>query len=456
MDKAEPIVDPNGAQLVEAAVERPGDDEPPSQPVIVAEPAPVSPKERIAVLDLLRGFAVLGILAMNIQFFAMPGAAYFNPTAYGDLTGVNLAVWFVSHVFFDIKFISMFSMLFGAGILLMLERNEKRGVERTGRLHMRRMGWLLLFGLVHAYLLWAGDVLYTYAVCGAIFWLFRKRSPVTLLRLAVVMLAVGMALWGFLGFTMPYWPEEARADMQADWAPDQEEIAEEVATMQGSWLEQMPLRAQGAFFMQLPGFLMFGLWRVGAMMFLGMAMLSSGFLTGNWGSDRYRKVAMWTGLLGLALVLFGVRENFAHGWSLEYSMFFGLLWNFAGGTLLAVCYASVLIYVWKQGWLRGLTRRLESVGRMAFTNYILQTVVCTLIFNGHGLGLFGQVERGQQALVVLAVWALILVGSPIYLQRYGQGPLEKLWRRLTYGRGVATAGALPALAGQPVMGRKDD
>jgi uncharacterized protein len=419
-------------------------------------PRPTSPKERIAVLDLLRGFAVLGILAMNMQHFAMPSAAYMNPTAWGDLSGVNLAVWVTNHVFFDLKFISLFSMLFGAGILLMLERNEQRGLQRPVRLHLRRMAWLLLFGLVHAYILWAGDILFTYAVCGSIFWLFRKHKPGTLLALSAAMLTVGLLIWVFSGLSIPYWPEEARADMVSDWAPDQEKLEEELAAMRGSWLNQMPHRGTDAFFMQVPGLLLFGLWRVGGMMFLGMALLSSGFLTGNWSTARYRTIALSAGLPGLAIILYGVREQFIHQWSLEYSMFLGSQWNAVGSVLVAVAYAAALIAVWKQGWLRGLTRRLEAVGRMAFSNYILQTLVCTLIFNGHGLGWFGMLSRWQQAFMVLAVWGLILVLSPWWMRRYGQGPLEKLWRRLTYGARGVSPGAATAVAAQPVMSRHND
>ncbi len=137
---------------------------------------PVQGSERIQSLDVMRGVAVLGILVMNIQSFAMIGAAYMNPTAYGDLEGVNGWVWYLGHLFADMKFMTIFSMLFGAGVIVMTSRREAAGQSSAG-VHYRRMVWLLVFGLAHAYLLWYGDILYTYALCGFVLYLFRKAPP---------------------------------------------------------------------------------------------------------------------------------------------------------------------------------------------------------------------------------------------------------------------------------------
>ena len=137
---------------------------------------PVDQTERINSLDVLRGFALLGILVMNIQAFSMVGAAYMNPTAYGDLTGANYWVWYVSHLLFDQKFMALFSALFGAGIVLMWRRAEAKSRRATG-LHYRRTFWLMVFGFVHAYGVWAGDILFVYSLCGLwVFWL-KRRSP---------------------------------------------------------------------------------------------------------------------------------------------------------------------------------------------------------------------------------------------------------------------------------------
>jgi len=149
--------------------------------------------ERIDSLDTLRGFAVLGILVMNVQSFSMPEAAYINPTAYGDLGGGNGWAWLLSHVLADGKFMTIFSMLFGAGILLFTERAASRG-DAPARLHVRRMLWLVVFGLAHAYLLWYGDILVAYGICGLLVYPLRRLRPSRRLVLGLAVMAVTSCL----------------------------------------------------------------------------------------------------------------------------------------------------------------------------------------------------------------------------------------------------------------------
>src|SRR3989449_1110417 len=180
---------------------------------------PVAETERIVPMDVLRGFALLGILVMNIQLFAMVGAAYDNPTAYGDLSGANFLVWFLSHLLADQKFISIFSMLFGAGIILMWHKAESLGA-RPARLHYRRMGWLILFGLLHAYLLWYGDILYTYGICGLFVYVFRRKSPRTLVSSALILATIGSLVAIGLGlFWVPHWSAHTKAEFIEEWQP---------------------------------------------------------------------------------------------------------------------------------------------------------------------------------------------------------------------------------------------
>src|ERR1051326_5115197 len=175
-------------------------------------PGPVVETERIASMDVLRGFALLGILVMNIQSFAMVGAVYDNPTAYGNLNGANLLVWLLSHVLADQKFLSIFSMLFGAGIVLMWQKGQSSG-NRPVRMHYRRMGCLILFGLLHAYLLWYGDILYAYGMCGLFVYLFRRKSPRTLVASALVLAMIGSLIAIGLGlFWIPHLSADAKAD----------------------------------------------------------------------------------------------------------------------------------------------------------------------------------------------------------------------------------------------------
>ena len=179
---------------------------------------PVAPSQRIVAIDVLRGFALLGILIINIQAFSMPVAAYFNPTAYGDLTGANRWVWVLSHIFADQKFMTIFSLLFGAGIILLTTRLEERG-QSAWKIHYRRTFWLLVFGLVHAYLFWLGDILVLYAVCALVVYWFRRLSPRWMVAAGLVSLAVPAVMVWFGGATMAYWPPEVYAEMAADWQP---------------------------------------------------------------------------------------------------------------------------------------------------------------------------------------------------------------------------------------------
>ena len=162
--------------------------DPGSQPV-----GPITGSERILSLDVLRGVAVLGILVMNIQCFSMIGQAYMNPTAYGDLEAANWWVWYLGHLFTDQKFMAIFSMLFGAGVVVMTSRREADGHGSAGA-HYSRMCWLLLFGLLHAYLLWYGDILYSYAVCGFVLWPLRKLPSWALLALGMLTLCVASGI----------------------------------------------------------------------------------------------------------------------------------------------------------------------------------------------------------------------------------------------------------------------
>ena len=160
--------------------------------------SPVLPTARIKALDVLRGFAVLGILIMNIQSFAMIETAYINPAAFGDLTGLNKIVWIVSHILADQKFMTIFSILFGAGILMISDKAEQKNLKSAG-LHYRRIFWLLIIGLIHAYLLWHGDILVTYALCAFWVFLFRKLSPIKLIIIGLLLVSVASFIYLLAG-----------------------------------------------------------------------------------------------------------------------------------------------------------------------------------------------------------------------------------------------------------------
>jgi uncharacterized protein len=396
-------------------------------------PAPVAAPERISALDTLRGFAVLGILVMNVQSFAAPMAAYINPTAYGDLTGANLLVWAVSHLLFDQKFMTLFSVLFGAGILLFTSRAVAKG-HSPRRLHYRRMLWLLLFGAAHGYLLWYGDILFSYALCGTLVFPLRKLPPAKLLLIGLLLIFIGSALWLFFGWSMQFWPEEEVTKIQEeDWRPGPERLAFELDAYRGGWWEQMRHRAPTAFEFQTLLFFIAIVWRVSGLMLVGMALYKLGIVAAQQTSRFYAGMAAAGLLAGLPLIGYGITRNFAAGWDVRYSFFLGSQFNYWGSLLVAAGWLALLMLACRSAAWGWFTRPLAAVGRMAFTNYLLQTILCTAIFYGHGLGLFGSVERRWQVLVVFGVWALQLLWSPLWLRYFHFGPFEWLWRALTYG-----------------------
>ena len=393
--------------------------------------SPTAPSERILALDALRGFAVLGILIMNIQSYSSIQAAYLNPTAYGDLTGVNLWIWTLSHLFAREKFMAIFSILFGAGVLLFADRVEARGRSAAG-LHYRRTLWLIVIGMIHAYVFWYGDILVAYGLCALVVFLFRKLSPKWLLTLGIVAVAMGSLIFIFFGWSIPYWPQENYQQSLQHWMPSAESIQAEIAAYRGGWPEQMSHRVPASIVMQTFLFLTFMSWRCGGLMLIGMALFKWGALTAQ-RSGRFYSILMGTGLgIGLPLVIYGILRDFKADWSYDYSMFLGSQFNYWGSIPVALGYVAIVMLICKSGLWEKLVRRLAAVGRMALTNYLLQTVICTTIFYGHGLGLFGQVERGGQILIVFAVWMILLFISPLWLRRFQFGPAEWLWRTLTY------------------------
>lgn len=392
---------------------------------------PTSLNERITSIDLLRGIAVLGILIMNIQHFSMIPSAYGNPTTFGDLSGINKWVWILSHAIASEKFMTIFSILFGAGILLFAERAFQKG-RKVSAFHYRRMMWLFVFGMLHAYLLWHGDILVNYSLCGMFVFLFRKKSTKSLLILASVFFAIPLLLFAMSGLTIPMWPQESFNEVLKGWAPNAEKIASDIAAMQGGWIEQMGTRVKGAIAMQTGVFFFYSFWRVTAMMLLGMALFKWKILSAEKSTKFYTRM-LFIGLpLGYALIAFGVYENFLHNWSMQYSMFFGNMCNYVGSIGVAFGYIALIMLISKSVKYSRFKSTFSAVGKMAFTNYILMSFLGMFIFYGNGFGLFGQVERKIQVLIVIAIWIFLILVSNIWLKKFRFGPLEWFWRVLTY------------------------
>ncbi len=395
--------------------------------------SPVGSPDRIKSLDVLRGFALLGILVMNIQSFGFIDAKYLNPTAMGELSTTSYFCWWCAHVFFDLKFMATFSILFGAGVILMWERAKSAGRGFT-RLHYSRMFWLLLLGLAHAHLLWIGDILYAYALCGMlVFWL-RGLKPRWLILVGIVLLSIGSGISIVSGLTLPYAQEEQIAELAKDWTPTESQINFSLAVYRGSWLEAQPHRSATAFEMETFVFLFLFVWRVGGLMLIGMSLFKLGVLSGLRSDRFYLLGACLAMITGLTLVLTGVHFHEKNHWSLEYSFLQGGQFNYWGSVLISLSYICFVVVACKRHWLSKAQKPLAAVGQMALTNYLMHTIICTTIFYGHGLGWYGYLNRPQLIGIVVVIWCVQLIASPIWLKHFRFGPFEWLWRSLSYWR----------------------
>jgi len=424
-----------------------------STPSTIREPIPGKPSasqigplgptglgDRLDSIDTLRGVALLGIFVMNIPIFAFTGVAFFNPPAGGGFEGLNYLTWLVSHLFFDMKMMAIFSMLFGAGVVLMSERLAITG--RSPRaVHYRRLLWLLAIGLVHAYLIWFGDILVAYALIGMMVYPLRRLHPRWLVLIAALLLPVGMVFSGLqqlLFETMRSAEDGGMADAWQDMSimfyPTEASLKDESEDALAGFFGRALAHAPSVFFMQTWVFGTFVLWRVSALMMLGMALYKWGVFSAERPVGFYAKMLAICGLIGLGLVSAGVAVNHANGF--DPVAFFGVVgwFNYLGSVGVALAWVALVMLICKSNVLRLLRASLAAVGRMALTNYLMQSLIGAFIFYGWGLGYFGQLSRIEYVPIILAVWSFQLLASPLWLARFRFGPMEWLWRSLTYWR----------------------
>jgi len=393
---------------------------------------PATESERILPLDALRGLGVLGILVMNIQSFSAISAAYINPTALRPLAGTDFWVWLIAELTADEKFMAIFSMLFGAGIVLLTSRIESRGIKPTP-IFLRRSAWLTLFGLLHAYLLWSGDILFTYGVCGILVYPYRKLTPRRLLLIGLLVVAIGSALSVMTGWSMQFWaPQDAAAFEQRIWRPTPQQAASELAAYRSGWIGQMRARVPDALAGQTSVLLFYSLWRAAGLMLVGMALYKSDVITASRSKRFYVQWLIAGAMIGFPLILYGVWRDIHAGWNMRYSFFLGSQFNYWGSLGVSMAWISLVMLCCQTPATLPAMQRLARVGRMAFSNYILETLICTTIFYGHGFGLFELVDRLQGAAIVVAVWIAVFVFSQVWMRNFYFGPLEWLWRSLTY------------------------
>ncbi|TQV75256.1 DUF418 domain-containing protein [Aliikangiella marina] len=389
--------------------------------------APITSSERMVSLDLIRGIAILGILIMNIQSFGNLFATYFNPTINGDFSGLNQITWFITHIFFEQKFYTIFSMLFGAGIVVMAEKASAKGLS-AAKYHYRRSVLLILFGLLHGYLIWYGDILNIYGLFALIVFLMWKKSPrfQIVSGLVLILLLSGFMLLGYLAM-----PAEDAAQMQSLFIPSEEVIAKEIAAYQGTWSESFAQRIEAMAHMF--SFIGFGIFRITGCMLLGMAFYKLGIFSAQRSKQFYWKLIYWCLLPGLAMATYSAyalnQSGFLDAKTVQMKL---AQYNYLGSLLMAIGYIGMFNLFFLSEGFKKLKQRLQAVGQMAFTNYITQSLICTSLFYGFGLGLFSMLSRFEMVLVAILVLALQMVWSPWWLKKFRFGPLEWLWRSLTY------------------------
>tara|TARA_B100001059_G_scaffold17227_1_gene14204 strand:- start:301 stop:1482 length:1182 start_codon:yes stop_codon:yes gene_type:complete len=384
---------------------------------------------RIDSLDLIRGVAILGILIMNITSFSQIGMAYLNPKLGAGIEGINGWIHSFAFLFADMRFMSVFSILFGAGMMLFVQNIEQKGLKPI-KYHYKRMFLLLGFGLIHAHLIWMGDILVPYAICGCLVFLIRNWSSKALVAMASIffMIPIVMNLLTYYALS----PRELGEIYGGIWNPESSEILKETQAYQSSYLGQMEARSQGAYFLETYQFISEGLWRYSAMMITGVLLFRLEWFKAIKGGAYYLRFGLVFLITGLVISASGLYLSYERLWEGAWSMTVGHQFTYIASFFMALSYISILVFWSTVDRGRVIQNLLKKVGRMAFTNYIMSSIVCTFIFYGHGLGYFAQFDRLEQWGVVLLVWLLIVLLSNWVMKRYKQGPIEFIWRKLTY------------------------
>ena len=398
---------------------------------------------RLRTLDAVRGVAVMGILLLNIPDFAMPGYASVDPSFYGGSTGANWWEWAIAYVIGDGKFRGLFTMMFGASTVLIAGRALDSG-KSPALVHYARMATLLLFGMIHAYLIWAGDILVLYSLVGMIAFIAWRQPPRLLLMIGVALLGY-KAIDGVLAYNhivavrTAVASGTATATDKSDWAdfqkqtdPHRDGIPRELAGYRGSYVDALKVRAPTAVFFQTVINKIAFIDTLGLML-IGMALFRSGFFSGEWSRRAYWRAVTAIPLLWLCYVPL-VAWLSATRWAPLTMIATEAIQLTVLRPWLSLGYAALVILFVQSGRAAWLTDRLAAAGRMAFSNYLGTSIVCTLFFNGYGLGWYGWLERWQTLFVVVAVWTLMLLWSKPWLDRFAYGPFEWLWRSAARGK----------------------
>lgn len=395
--------------------------------------APVAASERIALLDVLRGVALLGIFLMNIEFFSRS----LLDLSTGISPGLPALSWLADafvYTFVRGKFWTLFSLLFGMGFAVMLARAQAAGRPFTG-VYLRRTLGLLLIGLAHGLFLWAGDILFSYAITAFALLLFFRNTPLSRLWKWGVALYGGMVLLMLLaaaGMAAMAGDPQASADPAAAAAFESIRAAEVAAYSSGTYAEANGARL--VYFLHHLGSIALLVPMVLGMFLVGAWLVRSGAMADPASRRRlFSRLAWWGGGAGLALTAWSIAispDPVMDPAAPAAAPLVAMALHMTGSALMALAYIGIVVLAWQAGarWL-GV---LAPAGRMALTHYLLQSLVGTLLFYGYGLGLWGDVSRAGQTGIVLVVFALQVAASHWWLARFRMGPVEWLWRAFTY------------------------
>ena len=420
--------------------------------------APVSQQERIIILDSLRGIAILGILLMNIPGFALPDPALYDPSVLNEV-GTNFKTWYFIEWFMEGSQRALFSMLFGAGIILFITRQEKK-VEGLwpADYFLRRQLWLLVFGLFNAFvLLWFWDILFQYAIIGIIMFAFRRLSPKTLIIGAVLSLLLMTArenvdayrqrqvivkgeLIAKIDTTVTKLTDDRKEALEAmtgfkekaSPAAKKKQMEKNLAAVRGSYSGFYKYQSERSFFGEVH-YTYDGLWDIMVFMFLGMAFFKNGIITGQASTKVYW--GLFIGGLGIGLILsyFRLQPLIDYAFNrFDYTKNISFEFYEISRTFRALGIFGLIMLLYKSGWFKWLFALMRPVGQMAFTNYLMQSLLVGLFFYGIGCGMYGKLQRYEIYYVVGATWALQIIWSHIWLRYFRFGPLEWAWRSLTY------------------------
>lgn len=400
----------------------------------------LSNEQRHLSIDAVRGFAVLGILLMNIVGMGLPSFAYIDPTYAGGSHGADLWTWAINNVLTDGKMRGLFTILFGASTVLIAQRAEGSppGPLQT---HYRRMFWLFVFGMVHAYLFWWGDILVCYAIAGLFLFPFRKLDPKWLIAIGAAILVALLSYNaiedmrlvalhaaaiapGASAQAIKAWQE---ASVTVVLPPEMK--AQEIAGFGGGFFDALRSRAQMALFLQLMLNPTDYLPEAVGNMLIGMGLFRLGYFTLGWSTRAYVALIAFGYLVAAPITAWLAYLMWKSGFDPVVLHQLGD-WQQATRPFIALAHGSVVLLIIRAGALRWLVDRLSAAGRMAFSNYLMTSIITTFVFCGFGLGLYGKLSRFELLYVVAGVWAFMLLWSAPWLARFHYGPFEWAWRSL--------------------------